>query len=64
MDEVLQAARSKGFPTPIFIHRASVEAADEFFGSRAPDARAIADPDGSLFLAKLSAAAICGPKRR
>jgi len=51
MDEVLQAARSKGFPAPIFIHRASVEAADEFFGSRAPAARAIADPDGSLFSA-------------
>jgi hypothetical protein len=49
MDEVMQAARAKGFPAPIFIHRASVEAADAFFGSRAPEARAIADPDGTLF---------------
>ena len=35
----------------MFIHRASVEAANEFFTDRAPDAIAIADPDGKLFAA-------------
>lgn len=36
-------------PTPVFVHRASAEAGDEFFAERAPDQRVIADPDGELF---------------
>lgn len=48
---MLKAVAAGGLPEPVFVHRASVEAADEFFASRAPDHRAIADPDGRLFAA-------------
>lgn len=51
MAEVRQAARQSGFPEPVFIHRASVEAAARFFAARAPDARRLADPDGGWFAA-------------
>lgn len=51
MNEVLHAAKTNGFPAPVFIHRASVEAADAFFAKRAPKARAVADPEGALFAA-------------
>lgn len=51
MEQVSSATRTQGFPTPIFIHRASVEAAEKFFETRAPQARAIADSAGSLFRA-------------
>ena len=48
---MLSAAKDQGFPETVFIHRASVEVAEEFFAARAPQARAIADTDGSLFAA-------------
>ncbi len=47
----MTAAKNEGFPSVLFIHRASVEAADQFFTKRAPTAQAIADQDGHLFAA-------------
>lgn len=41
-------ARREGFPETVFIHRASVEAAEQFFAKRAPDANAIYDANGTL----------------
>lgn len=51
MSDVFKAAKADGFPAVLFIHRASVEAGDAFFSARAPEARAISDPDGDLFAA-------------
>ncbi|MCA8948230.1 MAG: AhpC/TSA family protein [Planctomycetes bacterium] len=46
---MLRAAGQAGLPAPMFVHPASVEDGDKFFSRRAPDARAIADPEGVLF---------------
>jgi hypothetical protein len=35
----------------VFVHRSTIEDAEPFFAARAPDARAIADPEGALFAA-------------
>ena len=49
MEEVWSAAESSDCPEPLFFHQASVEAARLFFASRAPGARAVADPAGVFY---------------
>ena len=51
VSDVSGAAKADAFPATLFIHRASVEAAETFFASRAPQARVITDPNGDLFAA-------------
>ena len=51
MRDLVDGSRRMDLGSPVFVHRASVEDADEFFRRRAPEARAIADPDGELFRA-------------
>ncbi|MFT4514418.1 MAG: hypothetical protein ACI91B_003127 [Planctomycetota bacterium] len=49
MHEVAHAKKAPGFPTALFIHRASVEDGERFFASRFQTASAISDADGVLF---------------
>jgi hypothetical protein len=49
--EVIRVTKTNGHASPLFVHQASVEAGNAFFAKRAPDARAIADCDGTLFSA-------------
>ncbi len=48
---MLRQKQSQGFPEVLFVHRSTTQAAEKFFAARAPNARAIADPEGELFAA-------------
>lgn len=48
---MLRHQLGQGRPGIVFVHRSTTEAAEAFFTTRAPDARAIADPEGTLFAA-------------
>ncbi|MFT4514251.1 MAG: hypothetical protein ACI89X_002747 [Planctomycetota bacterium] len=48
---MLRHQQSQDFPEILFVHRSTTDTAETFFAARAPDARAIADPDGTLFAA-------------
>ena len=51
MEELRARAAAKGFPRVLLVHLGTPEEGERFFSSRWPEARAVSDPDQSLYRA-------------